>query len=343
MEERCSHNKVYMGIAIILFALSLFPFWGDRFCDVAGKLFLPMIFASYGVYFSKKEKYILDDSELKRNFRVLIIPYLWFSLFFILKDAIGVFTGAINNDSRNVILFGDILKCLILDGGKILWYLPCLFFAVLFYSLIRSRVKFITAFIIFAVFAGIVIYINVAYEFAAGIIGLKRVLAGFVLFTWKTVIMTLFIAVGEVAERIVMLIKNNKIAAMFLGLLLIVSGCMLTVMSGSTNPVMLIFDKWYLYFPGMILLMTGIYFIAYWINQAAVFEALGNSADIIYITAVEFGIADLSLKYIDEMLVNAVHNYFFAHTVAIVAFVIVQMAITCVINKYLYFLIGKRH
>lgn len=130
-KKRLEYLDMMKGIGIIGIVImhsSTIPEWGVSWLS---SFALPLFFLISGVMIScGKEKDRGMKEILRRKGRSLMLPFLWFSLIYILYDFVQFFTKLMNNSTSEWDAIREgILSLVTLQGSSVLWFLPALFFA----------------------------------------------------------------------------------------------------------------------------------------------------------------------------------------------------------------------
>lgn len=341
--KKCErYISVYFGIAIIIAVTGQFSFVGEALSELFLKLTMPLVFVAYGSRLENTKESKWSDEKLAQMAKEFLLPYFWFSLIYILADAVRFFAGTKTVIMDSNYLISDVFMSISFYGVSVLWYLPVLFLAVVIYSLLRIKIKYLYSLIITLVMA--IIFIVLPFDnnmLDWGIATVQEIPSMLVLFCMRTVLALLFVSVGEGINSLVKKLGKRKIMSLIIGLIFAALGIILLIFDGEGSFLWVDFERCYIYLPGTILFSAGVFFISYWIGQAVVFEFLGDNARIIYLTMIDFGILGVSTEYVEAMCLKIFSNYFLSHIMAIVSFVIMELVIIVLVNRFLFFLVSK--
>lgn len=132
-QQRLEYIDTMKGLCIICIALlhfedGFFPDWLNRFI---GAFMITGFYVTSGWMHGLCNN--IKDTEIsvfiKKRFKSLGIPYLWFTLIILIFDIIYVLIGHIDSHT----LVRDIYKSIVLNGIGTLWFLPALFFGELLF------------------------------------------------------------------------------------------------------------------------------------------------------------------------------------------------------------------
>ncbi len=142
--QRLFYLDMAKGIGIFLVVLghlqgdyffSLSPVFAP-FCAWIFSFHMPLFFVISGMLIRYREDENRDwRALLSGRFRSLMVPYLWFSLIYLLIVVFALIKGTVSADT----LFEQIWYILSLYGMNVLWFLPALFFGELLFLLILKK------------------------------------------------------------------------------------------------------------------------------------------------------------------------------------------------------------
>lgn len=124
------------GIAIILVMYCHYFYEKTFFKNWIYTFHIPLFFIITGIILGKRKSN--DSFDFKKNFKSLMIPYYVMGVISIIAL---IFLNIINGISWSTDLLYNIKSLMLLNGIKALWFLPCLFFAKLFYFNIKQNFK----------------------------------------------------------------------------------------------------------------------------------------------------------------------------------------------------------
>lgn len=334
---KTGYYNIFIAFALIFAVFANMDFISDGFRNVMLSAFAPMIFFGAGILYKNREK-AADDIGKKLFFEIMM-PYIWFSLFYTMVDAIKIVVLRTYDVS---VIRQDLLDSITLYGCSVFWYLPVLFFAHFIYSLIRPHLKWPITLVVFATFSaiGIILFGNIDLLIAEADVLWKIIAFRLFALVWRTVLALLFMTTGEGAEIVANHFGKKKIALAIISILLTLVGGLLLYRNGKADIAMLNAGKAQFFFLGITLFQFGIYGISRWINQAAIFEFIGINARIVYLTLADFGpmaIAGIASKAFFEIF----DNNFVKYIVMLATIVIVELIYIVIINRFLSFIVAK--
>lgn len=143
-KQRLFYLDMAKGIGIFLVVLghlqgdyffSLSPVFAP-FCAWIFSFHMPLFFVISGILIRYRED---ENKDLKAlaggRFRSLMVPYLWFSLIYLLIVVFALIKGTVTAGT----LFEQIWYVFSLYGMNVLWFLPALFLGELLFLLIRKK------------------------------------------------------------------------------------------------------------------------------------------------------------------------------------------------------------
>lgn len=172
--KRLDHLDMAKGLGMILVLIghlqgdSIFTFspYIKPLCAYIFSFHMPMFFIISGILIAVKNDEARSFKDVaKARFRGIMIPYMWFSAFYLLFVIIALIKGEIMPDT----LYLNIWYVLSCYGMNVLWFLPALYLGELVFIFLRRRIReeglFITVMVLLnalvysaAYFVGIAVY-----------------------------------------------------------------------------------------------------------------------------------------------------------------------------------------
>jgi hypothetical protein len=117
---------------------------------------MPMFFIVSGILLAIKNDEIRPFKEVAKNrFRGIMIPYFWFSFFYLLV----VVTALIKGEIAPASLYLNIWYVLSGYGMNVLWFLPALYLGELLFIIIRRKIRDDIPFITIVVLSNAIVYL----------------------------------------------------------------------------------------------------------------------------------------------------------------------------------------
>lgn len=147
MQNRLQYFDMAKGLGIILVVLGHIEYISEELRAWISSFHMALFFMIAGMlihYLNETER---DMKELiQKKFRGIMIPYFWFSLIYTLIDILNLILHKIDLHT----FYKNILQSVTFYGSSVLWFLPTLFLAEIFFLFLTKKLpKFITVIIIF--------------------------------------------------------------------------------------------------------------------------------------------------------------------------------------------------
>lgn len=162
--KRLDYLDMAKGLGMILVLIghlqgdSIFTFspYIQPLCVYIFSFHMPMFFIISGILLAVKqdEKKPVKDIA-KRRFKGIMIPYFWFSFFYLLVVVVALFKGEIAYQTLLVNLFYVISGY----GMNVLWFLPAIYLGELLFLALRRRFKDHKIFIAIVVLSNAIVYV----------------------------------------------------------------------------------------------------------------------------------------------------------------------------------------
>ena len=162
-KKRLDYLDMTKGLGMILVLIghlqgdSIFTFspYIQLLCVFIFSFHMPMFFIVSGILLAIKNDEVKPLKEVaKSRFRGIMIPYLWFSLFYL----IVVVTALIKGEIAVQTLYLNIWYVISGYGMNVLWFLPALYLGELLFILLRRRIRDHIPFITVVVLSNAIVY-----------------------------------------------------------------------------------------------------------------------------------------------------------------------------------------
>ena len=171
MKKRLDYLDMTKGLGMILVLIghlqgdSIFTFspYIQPLCVFVFSFHMPMFFIVSGILMAVKNDEVKPFRDVAASrFRGIMIPYFWFSFFYLLVVVVALVKGEVAPQT----LYLNIWYILSLYGMNVLWFLPALYLGELLFIYIRRRIRDDVP------FTAIVALMNAIVYFAAYLIGI---------------------------------------------------------------------------------------------------------------------------------------------------------------------------
>ncbi len=162
-KKRLDYLDMTKGLGMILVLIghlqgdSIFTFspYIQPLCVFIFSFHMPMFFIVSGILLAIKNDEVKPLKEVaKSRFRGIMIPYLWFSLFYLIVVVAALIKGEIAVQT----LYLNIWYVISGYGMNVLWFLPALYFGELLFILLRRRIRDHIPFITVVVLSNAIVY-----------------------------------------------------------------------------------------------------------------------------------------------------------------------------------------
>lgn len=162
-KKRLDYLDMTKGLGMILVLIghlqgdSIFTFspYIQPLCVFIFSFHMPMFFIVSGILLAIKNDEVKPLKEVaKSRFRGIMIPYLWFSLFYLIVVVSALIKGEIAVQT----LYLNIWYVISGYGMNVLWFLPALYLGELLFILLRRRIRDHIPFITVVVLSNAIVY-----------------------------------------------------------------------------------------------------------------------------------------------------------------------------------------
>lgn len=311
---------------------------------------MPLFFIVSGILMAIKNEEKKDIKEtIKKKWRGIMIPYMWFSLIYFLIDILNVLIIK-NIDVRTFVV--DTISSVTFYGMSVLWFLPALFlgsigflflckkiparvnyFLLVVIALVAYQAKRIIEAKIYNAHANdllIVSLIHIVYIFLRAAIAMS--------FIGYAYYFQLFIDASSEKLRFL----NNKIICVALGIVMVIVNYILAMINECVDLNNIILNNVALYYLAAFVGVYGIILICKGLPAIPVITYFGKNSIIVMACHVNFYILYMGLKmawFVDKFVTKAKHYVFVSITVIMVFFL--SAFVIEIINRFLPFILGR--
>lgn len=211
--KRLDYLDMAKGLGMILVLIghlqgdSIFTFspYIQPLCVYIFSFHMPMFFIISGILLAVKQDEIKPFKDIaKRRFKGIMVPYFWFSFFYILV----VVTALVKGEVAYQTLLVNLWYVLSGYGMNVLWFLPALYLGELLFIILRRKIRDHRKFIAIVVLSNAIVYVisSIMYEGIYETPVAMR-LHEFAIVILRPVLVMGFISIGYYVH---LLVKGNK-------------------------------------------------------------------------------------------------------------------------------------
>ncbi|MCR5673417.1 MAG: acyltransferase family protein [Lachnospiraceae bacterium] len=218
-KKRLDHLDMAKGLGMILVLIghlqgdSIFTFspYIQPLCVYIFSFHMPMFFIISGILLAIKNDEIRPFCEMaKARFRGIMVPYYWFSFFYLLVVVAALIKGEI----APFTLYLNIWYVLSGYGMNVLWFLPALYLGELLFIFLRRRIREDLPFITIVALSNAIVYLA---SYFLGITDFKTEFSmrvhEFIIVLLRPVLVCGFISIGYYVHKL--LKKGSRIGDFF--------------------------------------------------------------------------------------------------------------------------------
>ncbi|MDD2972242.1 MAG: acyltransferase [Lachnospiraceae bacterium] len=349
-KERLDYLDMVKGLGIILVVIGHSTYAGENLLTWIASFHMPLFFIISGMLlqFNREEENDIGKT-VKKKLRTILLPYFSFSVIYLIMDGMMLF---LHLGSKVWVDFVyEFLGTITLYGISTLWFLPALFLGEISFLYIRKkRNHFLT------------IGVGIALALVVGLThplfdstyplfnAIYYLLPGyFLIFLYRSAVAYVFIMMGYYTQ---LFIKENigiQIREIFLGVALLVAGMAFAFANGRVDLHSVIFhNNIYFYISAFAGTMGTVFLcrnIRYCGKQRLLKPVLaaGRNSLIIMVTHLEFRVMITAIRGAGLVSTRMPGLMPYIQWILVAVLVILmEWVIVVVMNRYFYFLIGKR-
>ncbi len=344
--KRYCEIDLYRGLGIICTVTAASGMLSAQLQYRFDALCFPLFMMAAGAVWHKKGFKTDEKTVIKQEAYRSLKPYLWFSLIYLVIDALAMFISPEIFGLRR--LYNHIWDSVSFMGISVLSFLPAYFVAVTAYRMFRYNFKLPTMCIILSIVAftltGILYFRGFPglYDADNMDLGIDSYGLRLAMLFWRGSVGMFFCAWGEVIGLIAEKLKEKKLITVILFLLLTGGGIGLSFLTDSCNYRTMVTGNPLVVLPMSLGLAGGLLFLCIWIGTIRPIDFLGRHAIIIYLSFWGFGILRFALMVGDIVFAKTINNFAYRATVAIVILLFELIVIALFRLKCFSFLLGGR-
>ena len=352
--KRLEHLDMAKGIGIFFVALGHMEDIATGTRVWISSFHMPLFFIISGILMAVKDEPERDFKEsVRKRFRGLIIPYLWFSLSYFVID-IGNLNIVHNIDLHTFIV--DTIDSATFYGMSVLWFLPALFLATTGFLFLKSRLsdKITAPLLIVIALISYVIKLQfeklyVLYESSILITPLINIVYIFL----RAAVAQSFVGYGYFAKKLYDRAANgrkvfginagSRLSSIVFGVILLAVNIILAEKNGCADLRNVILNNVALYYIAAFAGCFGIILICKAIPAIKLITYFGRNSIIVMACHINYYIlyAGIKLAWLVDSVNKHAKHYVFVAVTMITVFALSAVVIE-VINRYFPFVLGKK-
>ncbi len=292
-----------------------------------------------------QKSYEADMKEhLKGLVAFLLLPYLWASLFRLVRDA--VFLMIRGNDDSLQLLYNDLWDAVSFFGISLLWFLPAVGVSLLFFLILKKR--FSAKAVILIILAVTVVYFVTSAFVDNGVYEWTMMSP----ITWRIFLLQVdylacrvwvglfFLLVGSLSCSLAEHWQGQAAKLAPVGALLSVAGGVIIAFAGGFDLKRLEFGTPGISLAGTVMLAVGMYLLSAWVQTIKPVDALGRYALIAMTAPVALGGTELAGLVGRKVFLWLDHNFITRITTVAVLLAFTALCIVILRIKCFSFLYG---
>lgn len=344
MQKRLEYLDMVKGIGIVLVVIGHSTYVAEGVLTWLASFHMPLFFVVSGMLFCHRQSWQEPfGGYVKKRFTGMLVPYFWFSLIYIGVDYYYLYAhpeimsqGFIDNAFLQMISF---------YGISVLWFLPALFGGeLLVYWICRKSPAWL---------AGL---LGMLFAFVPqwGMALLQKTvkMEDSYFLTWLgDLVMALlrifpavtFLLIGYAMYRLLERLTLSRAKEILLGSCLLLLNGAVAFANGRVDLHYMVFQNTFLFFLGAASAALGLVLICRMKKPLWLLSFLGANSLIIMLTHLDCQVMSTAIRFAVGMnqFITRAKDYVFQFNLYLALFV-AEMVLIFLINRYFYFLIGKR-
>lgn len=302
---------------------------------------MPLFFIISGMLINYRKDSEKDMGVLcKKRFKAIMVPYFWFSFFYLLEVAYALITQSIALDTMLL----QVWYVISFYGLNVLWFLPALFAGELIFIYIIKKFDNKKAFIIVVVMTALISTINylIRVNIAFNTPFLERI-HDLILVVLRPFLACTYICIGYFGFYLIKNREEKSYKELFIGIGLMLADLLLFNINGGVDFRTLIQGNLFFYYIcaicgsfGLILICKNIRpfkLIKYWGVNSLIFMAVHNNNQ-----TVVFAGLNLAM-YVNQFITRA--RGYISYAVVVLTILLYVTFMMWLINRFFGFIIGK--
>ncbi len=346
-ERKKRHLELYTGVWVIMYLVVACGIYPGKMLYPLQAGMVPAAFAIMGLWLANMTEGGEKLPEIKDVAKGLLMPYLWFSLIWLLIYSAALMLDIGGRTAEG--LTDGVKNTLTLYGNGDLWLLPAAFLAISIRLVMKKEFRRdiaggVMLAVIFIAFLCIMHFtgFSALRVFEAGDQGIQGILVRLAMVVWRGVTGAFICFLGELMYGIYDRVRKKKLLYVIMAFALLAGGTALSIYTGRVawedfqlvNPLLCV--------PAGLAVMVGLYVLSIWIDTIPPLDFLGRHAMIVYICTGLLGGVSLAY-YAYTSALAAFDNRFASSCIhAAVLAVCILILIFVFRNRALAFLFGYK-
>ncbi|MEG1877698.1 MAG: acyltransferase family protein [Lachnospiraceae bacterium] len=334
--KRLNYLDMAKGIGIILVVIGHSTFVAAPILTWISSFHMPlfMIISGMLLWHTKEESRAMSDT-IRRKAKVILIPYVSFSIIYMIFDLIEYWLDPITHSL--VTIKDSLIATLTLYGISVLWFLPALFIGEISFLFIRKHTNHIVT---IGIALAMLLLVSIVRPLSEG---------SFLIVLFRGAMAYIFLTIGYYCKQYLQEKSSVQGKEILLAIGLLLLNVAVSIQNGRVDLNMLVLKQPILYFVGavsgslaLILLCKNLQF-AKMHKVCHSLQYLGINSLTIMVTHLDCRvmIASITIAYWLNQYITRAKSYIFY--LCIMLFVtLFELLIIYVVNHYMPFIMGKK-
>lgn len=314
---------------------------------------MPLFFFISGILMAVKDEPSKDIRDtVKKRFRGLIIPYLWFSLSYFIIDILNL--NVVHNIDLHTFIV-DTIDSLTFYGMSVLWFLPAMFLATIGFLFLKKKFddKVVIPLLIIISIISYVIKLQFEKLYSANENSLVITsLINVVYIFLRSAVAQSFVGYGYYIRKLsvtysgskIMGFISSRIGSFVVGAILLVINIMLAMKNGCADLRNIILNNVAIYYIAAFAGSFGIILLCKALPSVRLIMYFGRNSIIVMACHINYYIlyAGIKLAWLVDSFNKHARHYVFVAVTMITVFALSAIVIE-VINRFFPFVLGKKY
>ncbi|NLG03628.1 MAG: acyltransferase family protein [Clostridia bacterium] len=343
MKNRVQYFDMAKGLGIILVVLGHIEYISEELRAWISSFHMALFFMIAGMLIHYLNETELNFKELaQKKFRGILIPYFWFSLIYTVIDVLNLCLHKIDL----LTFYKNILHSITFYGSSVLWFLPALFLAELFFLFLSKRLSGMVTAIIIAASAilsyFLQIYISQFYTLYENSL-LITTCIDFIRVFLRASIASVFVCI---AYNLFYLLKKRTTFSgieLAIGIVLFLVNAVLSQINGCVDFHYIILENQFLFYLCAVIGSLSIILICKNCRFVFPLNFFGKNSLLIMCTHVNCYLlyAAILIAWQIDTIVTRAKSYIFNFNIMIFTFLF-ETILIFIVNRYFPFILGRK-